>query len=97
METIRDPGTFRRAARRAAEPGKAIVVLKAGSSELSVRTAAAHTGALVGDDATIDAVFKDLGIIGSTRSRICSSPPAPRRRWAVWHVAPSVSGLRDRS
>ncbi|MBB2741878.1 UNVERIFIED_ORG: acyl-CoA synthetase (NDP forming) [Microbispora rosea subsp. rosea] len=63
METIRDPGTFRRAARRAAETGKAIVVLKAGSSELSARTAAAHTGALVGDDATIDAVFKDLGII----------------------------------
>ncbi|WP_182904045.1 acetate--CoA ligase family protein [Microbispora sp. H10830] len=63
METIRDPGTFRRAARRAAEAGKAIVVLKAGSSELSARTAAAHTGALVGDDATIDAVFKDLGII----------------------------------
>ncbi|XVQ89417.1 acetate--CoA ligase family protein [Microbispora siamensis] len=63
METIRDPETFRHAARRAAEAGKAIVVLKAGSSELSARTAAAHTGALVGDDATIDAVFKDLGII----------------------------------
>jgi uncharacterized protein YvpB len=39
------------------------VVLKAGSSELSARTAAAHTGALVGDDATIDAVFADLGVI----------------------------------
>jgi acetate---CoA ligase (ADP-forming) len=58
IETVRDPGTFRRAARRAAEAGKAIVVLKAGSSEL-----AAHTGALTGDDAAIDAVLADLGAI----------------------------------
>jgi acyl-CoA synthetase (NDP forming) len=39
------------------------VVLKAGSSALSARTAAAHTGALVGDDRVIDAVFADLGVI----------------------------------
>jgi len=63
METVRDPGIFRRAARRAAEAGKAIVVLKAGSSVLSARTAAAHTGALVGDDRVIDSVFADLGVI----------------------------------
>jgi len=63
METVRDPETFRRAARRAAEADKAIVVLKAGSSALSARTAAAHTGALVGDDRVIDAVFADLGVI----------------------------------
>jgi len=63
METVRDPETFRRAARRAAEAGKAIVVLKAGSSALSARTAAAHTGALVGDARVVDAVFADLGII----------------------------------
>jgi acetate---CoA ligase (ADP-forming) len=63
METVRDPETFRRAARRAAQAGKAIVVLKAGSSELAARTAAAHTGALVGDDRVIDAVFADLGVI----------------------------------
>jgi acyl-CoA synthetase (NDP forming) len=63
METVRDPETFRRAARRAVQAGKAIVVLKAGSSALSARTAAAHTGALVGDDRVIDAVFADLGVI----------------------------------
>jgi acyl-CoA synthetase (NDP forming) len=63
METVRDPETFRRAARRAAAAGKAIVVLKAGSSALSARTAAAHTGALVGDDRVIDAVFADLGVV----------------------------------
>jgi acyl-CoA synthetase (NDP forming) len=63
METVRDPAAFARAARRAGAAGKPVVVLKAGSSELAARTAAAHTGALVGDDRTIDAVFRDLGVI----------------------------------
>src|SRR3984957_9623978 len=63
METVRDPEVFRRAAHRAARAGKAIVVLKAGSSALSARTAAAHTGALVGDDRAVDAVFASLGVI----------------------------------
>jgi acyl-CoA synthetase (NDP forming) len=63
METVRDPAVFRRAARRAAAAGKAVVVLKAGSSALSARTAAAHTGALVGDDRVIGSVFADLGVI----------------------------------
>jgi acyl-CoA synthetase (NDP forming) len=63
METVRDPDVFRRAARRAAAAGKAIVVLKAGSSALSARTAAAHTGALVGDDRVISAVFDEIGVI----------------------------------
>jgi acyl-CoA synthetase (NDP forming) len=63
METVRDPAVFRRAARRAAAAGQAVVVLKAGSSALPARTAAAHTGALVGDDQVIDAVFADLGVI----------------------------------
>jgi acetate---CoA ligase (ADP-forming) len=63
METVRQPEVFRRAARRAAGAGKAVVVLKAGSSALSARTAAAHTGALVGDDRVIGSVFADLGVI----------------------------------
>jgi acyl-CoA synthetase (NDP forming) len=63
METVRQPEVFRAAAQRAAEAGKAIVILKAGSSELSARTAAAHTGALVGDDRAISTVFDELGII----------------------------------
>lgn len=63
METVREPEVFRAAATRAAAAGKPIVVLKAGSSELAARTAAAHTGALVGDDRAIDAVFAGLGVI----------------------------------
>jgi acyl-CoA synthetase (NDP forming) len=63
IETIRDPELFGAAARRAARAGKAVVVLKAGSSELSAKTAAAHTGALVGDDRVIDTMFRELGVI----------------------------------
>lgn len=63
LEQVRDPATFERAARRAMEKGKAVVVFKTGRSALSARTAAAHTGALVGDDRVIDAVFRRLGVI----------------------------------
>jgi acyl-CoA synthetase (NDP forming) len=63
LESVREPDVFRQAARRALAAGKAVVALKAGSSALSARTAAAHTGALVGNDRVIDAVFRDLGVI----------------------------------
>jgi len=63
MESVKEPEVFASAARRAAEAGKAVVVLKAGRSELAARAAASHTGALVGDDRVIDAMFTDLGVI----------------------------------
>ncbi len=63
LEEIRDPAAFERAARRALQAGKAVVVLKTGSSELGARTAAAHTGALVGDDRVTDAIFRRLGVV----------------------------------
>jgi len=65
-ETIRDPELFRTAARRAADRGKAIVMLKVGASELAAETAKAHTGALVGDDRVIDAVLRQEGVIRVT-------------------------------
>lgn len=63
MESIKQPEIFGAAARRAAEAGKAVVVLKAGRSELAARSAASHTGALVGDDRVVDAMLADLGVI----------------------------------
>ncbi len=63
MEAIAEPELFAAAARRAARAGKAIVVLKAGRSELAARSAASHTGALVGDDRVVDAAFDSLGVI----------------------------------
>lgn len=63
VEGFRDPELFASAARRAAEAGKAVVVLKAGRSALAARSAASHTGALVGDDRVVDAVLGRLGVI----------------------------------
>jgi acyl-CoA synthetase (NDP forming) len=62
-ETFRKPAAFLAVARKAAALRKALVVLKVGSSQLSARTATAHTGALVGDDAVIDAVLRQEGVI----------------------------------
>lgn len=62
-ESIKDTATFSRAARRALTLGKAIVMLKVGTSELTARVAAAHTGSLVGDDKVFDAACRQLGII----------------------------------
>ncbi|WP_293786295.1 acetate--CoA ligase family protein, partial [uncultured Aeromicrobium sp.] len=63
MEAVKEPELFAAAARRAAAAGKPIVVLKAGRSELAARAAASHTGALVGDDRVVDAVFSALGVV----------------------------------
>ncbi|MFL5661101.1 MAG: acetate--CoA ligase family protein, partial [Ktedonobacteraceae bacterium] len=63
LETVRHPARFVAAAQRALKKGKPIVALKTGRGELSARVAQAHTGALVGDDRVIDALFRQLGII----------------------------------
>lgn len=63
LEAVRQPGEFARVARKALKAGKPIVALKVGRSELASQTAQAHTGALVGDDKTVDAAFSQLGVI----------------------------------
>jgi acyl-CoA synthetase (NDP forming) len=62
-ETIRHAPSFAAAARRAIVAGKPIVVLKIGLSEITARSAQAHTGALVGDDRVFDGVCRQLGMI----------------------------------
>jgi acyl-CoA synthetase (NDP forming) len=62
-ETIRDAPSFARAARRAIAAGKPIVVLKIGLSEITARSAQAHTGSLVGDNRVFDGVCRQLGIV----------------------------------
>lgn len=62
-ETIRSAPSFAAAARRAIAAGKPIVVLKIGLSEVTARSAQAHTGALVGDDRVFDGVCRQLGIV----------------------------------
>lgn len=100
-ETIRKPKVFREAAKRAAELGKAIVILKAGSSELAAETAKAHTGALVGDDRVIDALLKQEGVIRvrsvedliCTGSLIASTGPLRANGFGVMSVSGGACDL----
>ena len=62
-ETIRHAPRFAAAARKAIAAGKLIVVLKIGLSDITARSAQAHTGALVGDDRVFDGVCRQLGIV----------------------------------
>lgn len=62
-ETIADPPRFLTAAARARELGKAVVMLKAGSSAIAGRNALSHTGSLVGDDRVVDAALRQCGAV----------------------------------
>ncbi len=95
LESIRYPEEFIAVAQAARDAGKPIVALKIGRSAKASRTAQAHTGALVGDDRTVDAVFEQLGILRvasvedllTTASLLAEVGPLPGRRLGV--VTPS--------
>ena len=63
METIRDAERLARAARRAFDAGKPVVVFKLGRSEVGVELATSHTGAMTGSDDTADAFFRAHGML----------------------------------
>jgi acetyltransferase len=63
IEGIKDPGKFLEVAKLAAERGKPMVVIKIGRSAFGARAANSHTAALTGEDAVIDAAFKQYGVI----------------------------------
>jgi len=63
LEEISEPDRFAAAAAAAAQAGKPVVVLKTGSSPVGQVAALAHTGSIVGDDAVVDAVLRQLGVI----------------------------------
>jgi acetate---CoA ligase (ADP-forming) len=62
LETVRDPGSFRRALETAAERDVPVVALKVGRTETSDRLVTAHSGALAGDDAAYEALFDAYGV-----------------------------------
>jgi acetate---CoA ligase (ADP-forming) len=63
LEEIGEPGKFAQAAVRADQAGKPIVVMKAGSSQAGRDSALAHTGAVAGNDAVVDAALRQLNVI----------------------------------
>ncbi len=67
LEGVRDGVAFAAALARARQVGKPVVMLKAGLTAEAGRAAAAHTGALVGDDRVWQSVFRDEAVI-SVRS-----------------------------
>jgi len=66
LEEIGDPARFARVAEKADRAGKPIVALKVGSSPAGQQAALAHTGAVAGDDAVVDAVLRQLNVIRVT-------------------------------
>ncbi len=66
LEQVTDPEVFAAAAERADRAGKPIVVLKAGTSPAGRQAALAHTGAIAGDDAVVDAMLRQLNVIRTT-------------------------------
>jgi acyl-CoA synthetase (NDP forming) len=63
LEDVKDAGLLREALARAHRRGVAVFVLKSGRSAAGRRAASSHTGALAGEDAVYDAVFREWGAI----------------------------------
>ena len=63
METIRDADRLARAARRAYNAGKPVIVFKLGRSDVGVELATSHTGAMTGSDDMAEAFFRAHGML----------------------------------
>lgn len=63
LEGIRQPDRFRALAEKALELRKPLVALKVGRSPGGVQAALAHTGAVAGDDAVVDAALRQMGVV----------------------------------
>jgi acyl-CoA synthetase (NDP forming) len=63
LETVRDGRALAAAARKAHAAGKPVAVYKLGRSQLGAALARSHTGALAGEDAALDAYFRDCGVV----------------------------------
>ena len=86
-EAIRDGERFKRAAQRASELGKPIVVIKIGNSDAGARAAASHTASLTGSQIAYHAVFQRYGVIEAANldeavaiTAVLATCPLPRGR-----------------
>ena len=62
LETVRAPERFIAVLQKAREAGVPVVVLKVGRTEVSAKMAVSHTGAIAGNDAAYQAVFRKYGV-----------------------------------
>lgn len=85
VEGVPDGPHFIEALERARAARKPVIMLKSGSSALGAQAAQSHTAALAGDDAVIDAVLRDLGVIRvtSTQDALDIAMAATRRLFPV--------------
>lgn len=65
LESFGNPRSFSQIARRVAM-AKPIIAVKAGRSSAGARAASSHTGALAANDAVVEALFMQAGIIRTT-------------------------------
>ena len=63
LETVRDPEGFVAALEKADAKGVPVVAVKAGRTETAARMAVSHSGALAGDDAAYEALFRRYGVL----------------------------------
>lgn len=63
FEGVKDGSRFLAAARKARNAGKALIVYKAGNSEVSGKAAMSHTGTMVGSSVAYRTAFADTGAI----------------------------------
>ena len=63
LETVRDGRALAAAVRKAHAAGKPVAAYKLGRSGLGAALARSHTGALAGEDAALDAYFRDCGMV----------------------------------
>lgn len=63
LEGVKDGHRFLDAAHRARAAGKALIVYKAGNSEISAKAALSHTGSMVGSIAAYRAALDDAGAV----------------------------------
>jgi acyl-CoA synthetase (NDP forming) len=74
VEGIKDHERFAQAAAVARAAGKPIALVKTGRTEVAVRTAQSHTGALTGSDSVFDAFCRQAGIARcDTLSSLCET------------------------
>lgn len=74
LEGIKNAPAFARAAEKARDAGKPIVLVKSGRTAAAARTARSHTGALAGADSVFDAFCRQAGIARvDTLSSLCET------------------------